>query len=139
MTGRILAVDPGEKRIGLAISDPGGIIANPLAIIKHVARLIDAAQIAQTAQEYQAIAIVVGQPLDSDGNVGPAARKSARLAEAIQSQTVIPVILWDESGSTQAVYEAQRLVGGKRKMRSGSVDDLAAVYFLQSYLDFKNA
>lgn len=135
MTGRVMAVDPGDQRIGLAISDPSGTIANPLATLKHVARLMDAAQIAQLAQDYGAITIVVGQPLDSEGNIGPAARKSERLAAAIRLQSNIPVVLWDESDSTRTAQSAQKSIGGSRKYRSGHLDELAAVVILQSYLD----
>jgi putative holliday junction resolvase len=135
MIGRIMAVDPGDQRIGLAISDPTATIANPLATVKHTARMVDAAQIALIASEQGAVLIVVGQPLDSEGKVGPAARKSERLAEAIRSQTSIPVILWDESGSTQTAQSAIRLIGGRRKPRFGHLDEVAAVVILQNYLD----
>ena len=97
MNGRVLAVDPGDQRIGLAISDPSRAIANPLRVIQHVARKVDAALIAQIASEEGVIIIVVGQPLDDEGEIGPAARKAGRLAEAIRGQTECPVELWDES------------------------------------------
>jgi putative holliday junction resolvase len=135
MNGRVLAVDPGEKRLGLAISDESGTIANPLAVIGHVARLIDAAAIAQLAREQEAVMIVVGQPLDSEGNIGPAARRSARLAEAIRSQTDLPIEFWDESGSTRSAQEARVAMGVSRSKRKGHLDDLAATVILQSYLD----
>lgn len=135
MSGRILAVDPGDKRIGIAISDPTGTIANPLTVLKHVARTVDAAQIVQVAQEQGAVKIVVGCPYDSDGEVGAQARKSGRMAEAIRSQTDLPVELWDEAGSTQEARAARIAMGARRSKRSGHLDDLAATYILQSYLD----
>ena len=135
MSGRILCVDPGDARIGIAISDLTGTIANPLTMIRHVSRLIDAAGIAMLAQEQGAVLIVVGQPLDGDGKVGPAARKSVRTAEAIRLQTRLPVKLWDESGSTQQAREARQAMGVKRSKRSGHLDELAATVILQSYLD----
>lgn len=134
---RILAVDPGEKRLGLAISDPGGLVANPLKVLGHVARTIDAAQIAQIAQEQDAGLIVVGQALDSDGQPTPASRRSARLAAAIRAQTEIPVVLWDESHSTQAAQQARRAMGVKHSRRTGHLDELAATYILQTYLDWQ--
>jgi RNase H-fold protein (predicted Holliday junction resolvase) len=67
MSGRILCVDPGEKRIGLALSDPGGMIATPLKVIPHVSRAADAALIALIAVEEHAERIIVGQPLDAEG------------------------------------------------------------------------
>jgi putative Holliday junction resolvase len=137
MNGRVLAVDPGEKRLGVAISDESGTIANPLAVIEHVARLVDAAAIAQLAREQEAVMIVVGQALDSEGNPGPAARRSTRLAEAIRSQTDLPIEFWDESGSTRSAQAARVAMGVSRSKRKGHLDDLAATVILQSYLDVK--
>jgi putative holliday junction resolvase len=135
MSRRILAVDPGEKRIGLAISDPTGTIASPLQVIKHVSRVIDAASIAQIAAGNDCGKIIVGQALDSEGNVGPAARHSLRLAEAIREQTELPVELWDESDSTQLARSAAIALGVPRRKRSGHLDEFAATVILQSYLD----
>ena len=132
---RILAIDPGEKNIGIAISDPTGTIANPLTIIKHVSRLIDAATIAQLATENDAKLILVGQALNDEGKSTSQSRRSVRLAAAIKSQTDLPVELWDESGSTQAARQAQIMMGTSRKKRAGHLDDLAATYILQTYLD----
>jgi putative Holliday junction resolvase len=135
---RILAVDPGEKRLGIALSDPTATIASPFGVVNHVSRAIDAATIAQIAVENQAGSIVVGQALDIDGLPTPEGRRSARLAEAISQQTELPVILWDESGSTQAARSARIAMGVSRRKRSGHLDDLAATYILQSYLDTIN-
>jgi putative Holliday junction resolvase len=132
---RILGVDPGEKRIGLAISDPTATIASPLTVIKHTARTVDAALIAQHAEEQGAVRIVVGQALDIDGLPTPQGRRAARLAEAVRMQTNIPVVLWDESGSTQAAQRARVEMGVSRRKRRGHMDDLAAAVILQSYLD----
>jgi len=132
---RILAVDPGEKRLGLALSDPSGLVANPLMVILHISRHLDAAQIARVAEEQGAGLIVVGQALDSDGQPSPASRRSARLAAAIRTQTDMPVILWDESHSTQAAQRARRAMGVSRRQRAGHLDELAATYILQTYLD----
>ena len=132
---RILAVDPGEKRLGIAISDPSGTIANPLMVLKHVSRPLDAAAIAQLAGENQAGRIVVGQSLDEDGLPTPEGRRAGRLAEAIQGQTDLPVVLWDESGSTQEARSARLALGASRRKRGGHLDDLAATYILQTYLD----
>ena len=133
--GRILCVDPGRKRIGLAISDPSQTIARPLKVIEHVARRIDAAAIAQTAQEEQVVLIIVGQALDSDGQPGPMARRAGRLADAIREQASQPVLLWDESGSTESARSIRSVMAVKRSRRSGHLDDLAASVILQSFLD----
>jgi putative Holliday junction resolvase len=135
---RILAVDPGEKRIGIAISDPTGMIANPLMIIRHVSRPIDAATIAQIGREQQAGRIIIGQALDADGRPTPQSRRAARLAAAIRDQTDLPIELWDESGSTQTARSARIMLGVRRQKRSGHLDELAAAIILQSYLDAQN-
>jgi putative holliday junction resolvase len=132
---RILAVDPGEKRLGVAISDPTATIANPLAVVKHIARAVDAASIARLAEENEAGLIVVGQALDSEGEETPQSRRAVRLAEAIRQQTSLPVVMWDESGSTQAARAARISMGVSRRKRAGHLDDLAAAVILQSYLD----
>lgn len=132
---RVLAVDPGEKRLGIAISDPSGTIANPLTVLQHISRPVDAATIAQLAQDNQAGQIVIGQALDEEGLPTPEGRRAARLAEAVRLQTDLPVELWDESGSTQAARQARLNMGVSRRKRSGHLDDLAATYILQSYLD----
>jgi putative holliday junction resolvase len=136
---RILAVDPGEKRLGIAISDPSGTIANPMTVIQHVSRTIDAATIASLAAEHEAVLIIVGQSLDAENQPTPQGRSAARLAEAIQTQTDIAVQLWDETGSTLAARNAHIAMGGsarKRRQRGhGHLDDMAATYILQTYLD----
>lgn len=132
---RILAVDHGEKRIGLAISDPTATIASPLRVIKHVSRLLDAAQVADLAVENDAGLIVIGQSFDEEGLPNLAGRRAARFTEALKEQTQIPVILWDESFSTQDARATRIEMGVSRKNRSGHLDELAAVLILQSYLE----
>ncbi len=136
---RILAIDPGEKRLGLAISDPTGTIANPLSVLKHISRPVDAAAIAQIALENQVGQIVVGQALDADDGPTLQSRRAAHLAEAIRQQTNLPVLLWDETGSTQAAQAARLAMGVPRRKRRGHLDDLAATYILQTYLDAHSA
>ena len=132
---RVLAVDPGEKRIGVAVSDLSRTIANPLTVVLHVSRMVDAATIAQLAADQDAALIVVGMPLDEDGLVGFAGRRSERLAEAIRQQTDLPVKFWDESGSTREAQNTRIAMGVNRKKRGGHLDEVAATYILQSYLD----
>ena len=132
---RILAIDPGSKRIGLAISDPTGTIANPLTVLSHVSRPVDAAVVAELATSHEAGLIVIGQSFDDDGNPSFEGRRSARFAEALKTQTGIPVILWEESFTTQDARSARIRMGVSRKNRSGHLDDLAATVLLQSYLD----
>jgi putative Holliday junction resolvase len=135
ITGRVLAVDPGEKNIGLALSDPTGTIANPLSVLKHVSRKLDAAAIAQIAAENDAELIVIGQALSSEGGETPQSRHAARLAEALREQTELPVQMWDESGSTREARAARIAMGTSRRRRGGHLDEIAATVILQSYLD----
>ncbi len=132
---RILAVDPGTKRIGVAISDPTGSIANPLTVVQHVARLVDAAAVAELASSHEAGLIVIGQSFEDDGSPSFEGRRSIRFAEALKTQTAIPVVLWDESFTTQDARRARIQMGVSRRDRSGHLDDLAATVLLQSYLD----
>jgi putative Holliday junction resolvase len=128
---RILAVDPGDKRIGLAVSDPSGTIARPLAVVKHVSRNADAETIVQWAEDCEADRILVGLALDSAGQISHQARKALRLVEALRAVTDLQVDTWDESDSTST---ALRLGGEKDNM----TDARAAAVFLQEYLHVEN-
>ena len=135
MTGRILAVDLGEKRIGLAISDPTGTIARPLETINHVSGVIDAGLIAQKASELMVIQIIVGIPVNPDNTDSPQARHARKFADLLRNQTDAQIVFWDESLSTNQAQEIRRMMAVPQKSRSGHLDDLAAAVILQSYLD----
>ncbi len=128
---RILAVDPGDKRIGIAVSDPSGTIARPLFVIEHVSRQADAQSIVQHAVEYDAEMILVGIALDPSGQIGHQARKELRLVDALRTITELEIETWDETDSTQT---ALQLAGKRDKM----TDALAAAVLLQEYLDAQN-
>jgi putative Holliday junction resolvase len=132
---RILAVDPGEKKIGLAISDPVGIAARPLATLDHTARMEDAARIVAVAQEHAAEKILVGMALEADGQMGPAARHSERLLAALRELTTLPVVLYDESLSTQIAHDAMLASGRRQHTRREKIHAASAAAILQSYLD----
>lgn len=134
---RILAVDHGEKIIGLALSDETATIASPLKALKHISRAVDAAQVAAAAAQNNVKLIVVGQSFDEDGNPNPAGRRAARFADELKNQTNIPIELWDESFSTQDARAAQIQLGVSRKKRAGHQDMFAAAVILQSYLEAK--
>lgn len=135
---RILAVDPGEKNIGLALSDPTGSIANPLKVLHHTSRNEDARAIIQIATEKEAGRIIVGQNLDEEGRPSFEGRRAARLAGVIRSQTELPVELWDESFSTKTALQSRREMNVPRSKRQGHLDEIAATVILQSYLDSIN-
>lgn len=124
---RILAVDPGEVRIGLAISDPTGAIARPLTVIHHVSRQRDAERIVQAAHEQEANMILVGVAYNVEGEVGPQARRALRLVRALQAICELEVSTWDESGSTETAL--------RRGTRDPMLDARSAAVILQEYLD----
>lgn len=132
---RILAVDHGEKRIGLALSDPGGTFVKPLTVIAHVSRLMDAAQVANIASKNEVELIIVGQSFDENGVPNLAGRRAAKFAEALKQQTSIPVELFDESFSTQEARAVILELGVSRKKRTGHHDALAAAMLLRSYIE----
>jgi putative Holliday junction resolvase len=123
----VLAVDPGEARIGVAISDASGTVARPLTVMRHTSRPTDARAILDLAREHQAEAIVVGLALDTEGDVGPQARRALRLVDALRELSPITVTTWDESGSTQAAMRG--------RTRDAMLDARAAAVVLQDYLD----
>ncbi|MGB2895362.1 MAG: Holliday junction resolvase RuvX [Anaerolineales bacterium] len=124
---RILAVDPGDKRHGLAISDPTGVIARPLMVLEHTSRGADARAIVLAGEEHDAGTILVGIPYNLEGDTGPQARKAFRLVEAIRGITSIPILTWDESSSTQAALQIRKA--------DQLLDARAAAVILQDYLN----
>jgi len=132
---RILAVDPGSKHYGLALSDPSRTIARPLAVLNHLTRLVDAAAVVELAVSNQVGLIVIGQTLDDDGSPSYEGRRAWRFAESLKTQTGIPVVLWDEAFTTKDARLARLEMGVTRRNRSGHLDSLAAVILLQSYID----
>ncbi len=132
---KILAVDHGQKRIGLAISDETGTLARPLVVIKHIARVVDAATVAERATANEVAKIIVGVSYNEEGQLNSAGLSAERFAEALRLQTDLPVLLWDESLTTQDAQMARLTMGASRKKRSGHLDDVAAAVLLQNYLD----
>jgi putative holliday junction resolvase len=127
---RILGIDHGDVRIGLAISDETGAVARPLQIVVHVSREKDAETVARIVRDTDSTLIVVGLPTDSEGEIGPRARKVQRWADAVGQAAAVPIEFWDETFSSQAVEASRR----KRK-RDEPIDAHAAAVILQSYLD----
>jgi len=135
---RYLGIDPGEKNIGVAISDPTGTIANPMTVVKHVSRQVDAAAIAVIVEENNVNKIVIGQSLNQERKPTFSGRKASRLAAEIRKSHDIEVLLWDEYDSTQKANLAQRKLRSRRQRKNTHVDEIAAVVILQSYLDTIN-
>ena len=134
---RVLAVDPGSKRVGLAVSDPTGTIAQALATVAAEPRETLVSRLAGIAREQAAGAIVVGLPRRMDGSEGPEAKAARVLASELRSASRLPVELVDERLTTAAAEKS--LIDGRvrRKARHASIDRVAATLLLQSHLDRK--
>ena len=136
---RVLGLDPGERRVGIAISDPTGTLARPLQTLVRGSRDEDFAAIAGLVAEHDVELVVIGRPLSLDGTEGPQARKVARYADALAANLAVRVVLWDERYTTVEAHEIlrqRRGKGGRRRARdAGQVDAIAAAVILQSYLD----
>ncbi len=131
---RILAVDPGSRRVGLAISDPTGTIASPLTVVQAGPQDSLANRLAGLAREQEAERIVVGLPRNMDGTRGPAAASAERLAASLRAATGLPVETFDERLTSVAAERSLLETGMKRDQRRKNVDQVAAALLLQAYL-----
>lgn len=135
MEGRVLAVDPGSVKIGIAVSDPMRVIATPLTVVKHISMETDCQVISQLCREQQVSLVIIGQALGSDGELNRQSRHAQKLADTLMTIIPIPVVMYDESGSTQEAKMTKVKMGVKRKKRTGHLDAHAAAVILQTYLD----
>lgn len=133
---RALGVDPGSKRIGLAVSDTSGTIASPLAVLRRSrSKQHDLHELARIAREEEAEVIVVGLPLNMDGSRGPAAKAAAAEAERLATLVDVPVELHDERLTTVTADRDMMAAGLNAVERRQVVDKIAAAIMLQSWLD----
>jgi len=133
--GRILAIDYGERRVGLAVSDPTRTIAQPAGYItRRAGKRPPVAEIVRRAQAHEATALVIGLPLDDAGEETPRSAEVRHLAEELTRRTGLPVSLVDERYTTAAALRAIREMGGTTRGRKGDVDALAAAILLQHAL-----
>ena len=133
--GRILAVDWGERRIGLAISDPRGVIASPAGFLtRRAGKRPPIAKLIERAAELEATGFVVGLPLDENGDDTPRAAEVRHVAFELERRTGMKVELVDERYTTAAARRAVHELGGRPAERRGDVDALAATVLLQHVL-----
>jgi putative holliday junction resolvase len=133
--GRWMAVDWGERRIGLALSDPSGTIASPAGVVQRRAgKRPPIAELVRRAEALEARGIVMGLPLDGEGEDTPRATECRRVAAELARRTRLPVTLLDERYTTATAMRAIHEMGGKRRGREGDVDALAATVLLQQAL-----
>jgi putative Holliday junction resolvase len=135
---RILCLDVGEKNIGVAVSDPLGITAQGLAVIKRQSLSKDLQKIRQLLKEYEVGEIVLGFPRNMDGTIGDKAREILQFKEKLDGAVGITVTTWDERLTTVAAQRALLEADVSRKGRKKVVDKLAAVFILESYLRYKH-
>ncbi len=131
---RILALDPGERRIGIAISDELGITAQGLDTFDRARGGSFFTHLAELIKQYGITEVVVGFPLSLSGDPGEAARRAEAFASKIGAAFPVMVRLWDERLSSK---EAERVLRGS-KSGKGTVDKVAATIILQNYLDYRN-
>lgn len=132
--GRVLGVDPGQRRIGIAVSDPSGIIASPHGFVDTTSgKFLD--EIAELCTSFEVASIVVGLAISLDGTEGDAARRGRTLGEALGERTGLPVTYHDERFTTVTAEDALIEGGVRRKDRKAKRDQVAASVMLQGYLD----
>lgn len=132
---RYLALDWGERRIGLAVSDPSGTIASPAGhILRRAGKRPPIAEVIRRAEALEAQGFVAGLPLDEAGGETERSREVRSVGAALEARTGLPVILVDERYTTAIALRAVRELGGKTKDRAGDVDSLAATVLLQHAL-----
>lgn len=135
---RVLAVDPGSKRVGLAVSDPTGTIAQGLSTVPAEPAESLVSRLVEIAQAQDARRIIVGLPLRMNGRHGPEAAAAQELASALRKASGLPVELVDERLTTVAAERSLIEGGVRREKRKLSVDKVAATLLLQAHLDRKH-
>jgi putative holliday junction resolvase len=130
-----MGLDVGDRRVGVAVSDERGLIAQPVLTLVRTNRRQDLRSLARILRKYNILEIVVGNPLYMSGDLSPQAVKAQAFAELLRKEFGLPVILWDERLTTT---EAHRLLedAGRAEHKS-VVDQVAAVLILQGLLDFR--
>ena len=135
---RILGIDLGEKRIGVAVSDPMGMTAQGVAVIKSTGASEDIEKIKEIADKYGEVSeIIIGLPKTLKGKIGIEAEKALKFKVLLEEKTSIPVKTWDERFTTKEAERTLILAGLRREKRKAVVDRTAAAYLLQGYLDSK--
>lgn len=133
-TGRLMGIDHGVVRIGVALSDPLGMFASPNMIITHSTTEEDFQTLTDIVRREQVAKIVLGLPTDSEGRIGHQAQIVIDWARELAGQVDVPIVFWDESYSSISASDILQRVG-KRRKRGEPLDDVAAAAILQEYLD----
>lgn len=134
---RIMAVDYGDVRTGVAISDRTGLLAGQTFVIDRRSADLVAAELAEIAARNGVEEIVLGYPKNMNATLGPRAQKSEALAEDLRGRTGLPVILWDERRTTVDANRILTETGNRGRKRKEKVDAVAASLILEGYLNLK--
>lgn len=134
---RILGLDYGERRIGVAVSDPTGTTGQPLMVIDKRDPGSDIVKISDLVDDYDVDEVVVGLPISLSGEIGPQARTVLEFVEKLKAELRVPVKTWDERLTTSYAGRALKESDVRRKRRKEVVDKVAAAIILQGYLDSK--
>ena len=137
MLVRIMAIDYGDARTGVAVSDPTGLLAGQTFLIKSRKAKVVLEELAALAKAQGAEELVMGYPRNMDGTLGPRAEKYAAFAKKLEAATGLPVILWDERRTTVDAHRILGEQGIRAKNRKDKVDAMAATLILEGYLDRK--
>ena len=135
MVARMMGLDVGDRRIGVALSDPLGITAQRLALLERRKTSADVEAVSALAKQHAVRVIVIGLPLTLRGEIGPQAKKVEAFAEALRRKTAVPVELVDERLTTVQGERALRETGASRQKRKATIDQVAAQLILQQFLD----
>ena len=136
---RILGLDYGSKTVGVAVSDPLGFTAQGVEIIRRKSEnkmRQTLARIEELIAQYQLEEIVLGLPKNMNNTLGDRAEKSLELKETLERRTGLPVVMWDERLTTVSANRVLMETGVRRENRKEHVDEIAAVFILQGYLDY---
>lgn len=133
--GALLGLDPGSKRIGVAVSDPSRLIASSVETISRTRFAADAERLFALYDNRRCAGAVIGLPLNMDGSSGPSAQAARAFANNLLKQRDLPILLWDERLTTAAVTRTLIEADASRKRRGEVVDKMAAAYMLQGALD----
>lgn len=134
---RIMAIDYGDARTGVALSDPTGFLAGQTFLIKSRKQEVVLEELTALVQRQGAQELVMGYPRNMDGTLGPRAEKYAAFARRLEEATGLPVALWDERRTTVDAHRILGEQGVRAKNRKDKIDSVAATLILEGYLDWK--
>jgi putative Holliday junction resolvase len=136
-TGRVMALDVGKVRVGVALSDPLGYTAQPLLTLWRKSRGEDMRSLLRLIRKHEVVEIVVGNPLHMSGDVSPWAAKVQEFADELHKRSTLPVTLWDERLSSVAAHEILDEAGHNSRNRKYVIDQVAAVVILRGWMEAK--